>query len=68
MIAINLDVLLKDRKTSISDLSAQSGIPEKNLRILASGEIQALRISTLDTLCECLRCKPGDLLDYVYQE
>ena len=65
MIAINLNKLLRERNMNIPDLARHTGLSERNLKILASGNVQAIRISTLNILCETLDCKPGDLFDFV---
>ncbi len=65
MIIVNLDVMLAKRKMSMTALSEQVGITLANLSILKNGKGKAIRFTTLDRLCEVLRCQPGDLLEYV---
>jgi putative transcriptional regulator len=36
-----------------------------NVSLLKNGKIKALKLSTLDKLCEVLDCQPADLLEYV---
>ena len=33
-------------------------------RVLKTGKISAIRFSTLEAICEALRCQPGDILEY----
>lgn len=62
-IIVNLDVVLAQRKISMTELSDKVGITMDNLSILKNGKARAIRFSTLEKLCEVLDCKPGELLD-----
>lgn len=64
MIIINLDVMLARRKMSLTELSEKVGITIVNLSILKTGKAKAIKLSTLDKICEVLACNPGDLLEY----
>lgn len=64
MIIINLDVMLAKRKMSLTVLSEKVGITIANLSILKTGKAKAIKLSTLDKICEVLACNPGDLLEY----
>jgi putative transcriptional regulator len=61
-IKINLDLLLIQRKMSLTELSETVGITLANLSILKRGKGRAIRFSTLEALCAALDCEPGDLL------
>ena len=63
IIKINLDLLLVQRKMTLTELSEQVGITLANLSILKRGKGRAIRFSTLVALCEALDCEPGDLLE-----
>ena len=65
MIIINIDVMLAKRKMSVTELAEKVGFTMANVSILKNGKIKALKMSTLDKLCQVLRCQPGDLLEYV---
>lgn len=65
-IQVNLDVMLAKRKMTLGELAARVDMPA-NLSILKTGKARAVRFSTLEKLCETLRCQPGDLLEYVEQ-
>ena len=67
-IIVNVDVMLAKRKMSMTALSEQVGVTMANLSILKNGKGKAIRFSTLDKLCEVLRCQPGDLLEYVTED
>lgn len=62
-IKVNLDLLLVQRKMTLTELSEKVDITLANLSILKRGKAKAIRFSTLLALCEALDCKPGDLLD-----
>lgn len=66
-IQVNLDVMLAKRKMRLGELAARVDITPANLSILKTGKARAVRFSTLEKLCETLRCQPGDLLEYVEQ-
>ncbi len=62
MIKVNLDLLLVQRKMTLTELSEKVGLTLANLSILKRGKARAIRFSTLVALCEALNCEPGDLL------
>ena len=62
-IKINLDLLMVQRKISLTELSEHVGITMANLSILKRGKAKAIRFSTLTALCESLNCQPGDILE-----
>ena len=64
-IKINLDILLAQRKMSLTELSEQVEITMANLSILKNGKAKAIKISTLNSICKALECQPGDILEYV---
>ena len=63
-IVINIDVMLAKRKMSVTELTAKVGITMANLSILKNGKAKAIRLSTLNAICEALDCQPGDILEY----
>lgn len=62
-IKVNLDLLLLQRKMSLTELSEAVGITLANLSILKRGKAKAIRFSTLVAICEALECEPGDVLE-----
>ncbi len=64
MIVVNLDVMLAKRKMKVSDLADQVGITLANISILKNGKAKAVRLETLDKICQVLDCQPGDILEY----
>ena len=67
-IIFNIDVMLAKRKMSVTELSNRVGLTMSNISILKNGKAKAIRISTLDKLCEVLDCQPADLLEYKEDE
>lgn len=67
-IIVNLDVMLAMRKKRLTDLSQAVHITLANLSILKNQKAKAIRLSTLNDICEYLECQPGDILEYVPDE
>lgn len=67
-IIINIDVMLAKRKMSVTELSERVGITMANLSILKNGKAKAIRITTLEAICQALDCQPGDLLEYRHDD
>lgn len=67
-IIVNLDVMLAKRKIRSKELAEAIGITEQNLSILKTGKAKAIRLATLDAICNYLACQPGDILEYVKEE
>ena len=63
-IIVNLDVVLAQKKMSVTELSEKVGITMENISILKTGKAKAIRFSTLEKICEVLECQPGNLLSY----
>ncbi len=64
-IIVRLDVMLALRKMKSKELAAFVGITETNISLLRSGNVKAVRFSTLIKICKALDCQPGDLLEFV---
>ena len=67
-IIVNLDVMMAKRKISSNELAKRIDITPANLSILKTGKAKAVRFSTLDKLCEVLKCQPGDILEWREEE
>lgn len=65
MIIVSLDRILFEKKIKSKDLASRISLSENNLSRIKTGNIRAIRFSTLNNLCRELDCKPGDILDYV---
>lgn len=65
MIVINLDVMLAKRKMSVTELTERVGLTMANVSLLKNGKVKAIRLTTLNRLCEVLQCQTGDILEFV---
>jgi putative transcriptional regulator len=63
-IIVKLDGMLHDRRLTLTELSEKVDITLANLSILKTGKARAIRFSTLEAICEALRCQPGDILEH----
>lgn len=63
-IRVNLDMILLEKKMSLTELAERVGITLANLSILKTGKARAVRFTTLEALCRELECQPADLLIY----
>jgi putative transcriptional regulator len=63
-IIINLDVVLAKNKCASKALAEVVGITPQNLSVLKTGKARAIRFTTLESICKCLNCQPGDILEY----
>jgi putative transcriptional regulator len=63
-IIINLDVMLAKRKMKLNELSGLVGITISNLSIIKTGKAKAIKLSTLDAICNALKCQPGNILEF----
>jgi putative transcriptional regulator len=64
MIVINVDVMLARRKMSVTELTERVGLTMANESLIKHGKVKAVKLSTLEKLCEALDCQPGDILEY----
>ena len=67
-ILINLDVVMAQRKKSLTELASEVDITLANLSILKNNKAKAVRFSTLESICKVLNCQPGDILEFVDDE
>ena len=63
-VIVNLDRMLEERGMTLTELSEKVDITIANLSILKTGKARAIRFSTLDAICEALKCQPGDILQF----
>lgn len=63
-IIVNLDDMLAARGMTLTELSERIDITLANLSVLKTGKARAIRFSTLDAICEALKCQPGDILEF----
>lgn len=68
MIVINIDVMLAKRKMSVTELTEKVGLTMANVSLLKNGKVKAVKLSTLNKICQVLNCQPGDILEYSPKE
>ena len=68
MIVIRIDVMLAKRKMSVTELTERVGLTMANISLLKNGKVKAIKLSTLEKICEVLDCQPGDILEYVKED
>jgi putative transcriptional regulator len=64
-VIVNLDVMLAQRKMTLSLLSKKVDISPVNLSMLKSGNAMGIKFSTLSKLCLALDCRASDILEIV---
>lgn len=64
MIIVDLAVVMAKRKVGVAELAEKVGITPANLSVLKNGRAKAVRLTTLDKICEVLDCQPGDILRF----
>lgn len=64
-IVVRIDVELARRKMSVGEFAERVGITPANVAVLKNGRAKAVRLATLERMCEVLDCQPGDLLEWV---
>ena len=64
MIEIHIDVMLAKRKMSVTELTEKVGLTMANISLLKNGKVKAIKLSTLNKICEVLDCQPADILEY----
>lgn len=63
-IKINLDSVLASRNVTIRELSEAIDITPANISILKNNRARAIQFTTLDKMCNYLKCSPGDIIVY----
>lgn len=67
-IVMRLDRVMADRKMSSIELAEKVGISPVNISRIKTGRLKGIRFSTLEAMCEALRCKPGDIIDWMDED
>jgi putative transcriptional regulator len=49
----------------VTALAEKVGITRANMSNLKTGNVKAIRFSTLEKICETLECQPADIMEYV---
>jgi putative transcriptional regulator len=56
--------MLAKRKMRSNELAAEIGITPQNLSVLKAGRAKAIKLETLEKICDVLQCSPGDILEF----
>ncbi len=62
MIKNRIAYLMAEHKWQISDLARQAGITYPTAKELFHETAQGIKYTTLEKLCRCFNCQPGDLI------
>jgi putative transcriptional regulator len=60
--------MLAKRKMSVTELTEKVGLTMANISLLKNGKVKAIKLSTLNKICEVLQCQPGDILEYIEEK
>ena len=63
-IILRLDRIMVERNMSLNRLAELVGITIVNLSKIKNNKVNAIRFSTLASICRALDCTPGDILEY----
>lgn len=64
MIKVKLNRVMAEKEISSKELANVLGLTEPNMSRLKKGNIKAMKLSTLNTLCKYLNCQVKDILEY----
>ena len=67
-IIVKLDQIMLKRRVKLLELADRIGITYANLSNLKNAKVNAIRFSTLESICRELNCQPGDILEYLDDE
>ena len=66
-IVCRLERAMRERGIGTMELAGKVGITPANLSRIKKGRVSAMRLDTLDSLCEILDCQPEDILEHVLE-
>ena len=70
MVKFRLHILMAergpDRPFKISEIAKMSGLQANTVSGIYNNKARRIDTATIDTLCEVLKCQPGDLFDYTH--
>lgn len=64
-IILHLDEILAQRGVTVTELADAVGITRANLSHIKTGDVRAIRFSTLNGICNYLHCQPGELMEFI---
>lgn len=63
-IVLKLDMKMVENHISLNELADKVGITNVNLSKIKNNKVNAIRFSTLASICDALDCEPGDILKF----
>ena len=63
-IIVRLDRMLADRNMTLKELSNRVSLSYVNMSRIKTGKAKAIRLATLELVCEALDCQVEDILEY----
>lgn len=63
MIEIKLSRIMGEQRKSIQKVADETGLSRSTLSCLYNNKVTRVDLNTLDKLCECLNCNPGDIIE-----
>lgn len=68
MYEIKLKDVLKEKRTTLTELSQGTGISMNTLSVLGRGESKGIQFDTLDKICSYLKIYPNDLIKITFDK
>jgi len=62
MIWVQIDVLLREQSRTFYWLAKETGVSHTTLWRLKKDKAQGIAFNTLESICQALKCEPGDVL------
>lgn len=62
MIEIKLSRIMGEQRKTIQKVADETGLSRSTLSCLYNNKATRVDLNTLDKLCECLNCEPGDII------
>lgn len=65
MIKFRTKVMLAERNMTQIELAKATGIRPPTISAICTGAARHIPVDVLDKVCACLKCQPGDILEYI---
>ena len=62
MIRVQIDELLREQSRTFYWLAKETGVSHTTLWRLKKDKAQGIAFNTLESICQALKCEPGDVL------
>lgn len=62
MIQVHIDELLREQNRTFYWLAKETGVSHTTLWRLKKDKAQGITFHTLESICQALKCEPGDVL------